>query len=86
MALNEDCNADGSDAIAMYENMAEGELRLSMSRPYCGTCEASTLALGTTGSFRMIELNEAVHKHGVHHRSVVSYRPSSAGSDFDGLL
>ena len=49
---NEDCTADGSDAIAMYENMAKGELRLSMSRPYCGNLrEASTWALTTTGSF-----------------------------------
>ena len=29
----------------------KGELRLSMSRPYCGTCGRHLTALTTTGSF-----------------------------------
>ena len=30
---NEDCTADGSDAIVMYENMAEGGVAASTSAP-----------------------------------------------------
>lgn len=49
---NEDCTADGSDAIAMYENMAEGGVAaIDVAAILWDLREASTWALTTTGSF-----------------------------------
>lgn len=79
---NEDCTADGSDAIAMYENMAEG-----------GVAAIDVAAIlwepagGIYGRLRrqvipgMIELNEAVHKHGCLTIGQLHHIGPSAGPD-----
>ena len=63
---NEDCTADGSDAIAMYENMAEGGVAAINVAAILWE-PAGGIYLGAYDDRfipGMIELNEAVHKHG----------------------
>lgn len=84
---NEDCTADGSDAIAMYENMAEGgvaaiDVAAILWEPAGGIYLGAYDDRFIPG---MIELNEAVHKHGCLTIGQLHHIGPSAGSTPDGL-
>ncbi|MDU1386952.1 MAG: NADH:flavin oxidoreductase, partial [Eggerthella sp.] len=84
---NEDCTADGSDAIAMYENMAEGgvaaiDVAAILWEPAGGIYLGAYDDRFIPG---MIELNEAVHKHGCLTIGQLHHIGPSAGPTPDGL-
>ena len=81
----EDCTADGSDAIAMYENMAEGgvaaiDVAAILWEPAGGIYLGAYDDRFIPG---MIELNEAVHKHGCLTIGQLHHIGPSAGSTPD---
>lgn len=83
---NEDCTADGSDAIAMYENMAEGgvaaiDVAAILWEPAGGIYLGAYDDRFIPG---MIELNEAVHKHGCLTIGQLHHIGPSAGPTPDG--
>lgn len=84
---NEDCTADGSNAIAMYENMAKGgvaaiDVAAILWEPadgiYLGAYDDKFIP-------GMIELNEAIHRHGCLTIGQLHHIGPSAGGTSDGL-
>lgn len=84
---NVDCTADGSDAIAMYENMASGgvaaiDVAAILWEPapgiYLGAYDDKFIP-------GMRELNEAIHRHGCLTVGQLHHIGPSAGSTPDGL-
>ena len=83
---NEDCTADGSDAIAMYENMAEGGVAAINVAAILWE-PAGGIYLGAYDDRfipGMIELNEAVHKHGCLTIGQLHHIGPSAGPNPNG--
>ena len=84
---NEDCTADGSDAIAMYgEHGGRGSCGYRCRGHTVGTC-GRHLPGAYDDRFipGMIELNEAVHKHGCLTIGQLHHIGPSAAPTPDGL-